>query len=124
VRTKDVLGRHGELLAARHLESSGIRVLDRNWRCSAGEIDIVGEDDGTLVICEVKTRRGFGFGFPAEAVTTAKAQRLRTLALRWLQENRREWPDRRGFPDLRFDVVSVVLPPDGPAVLEHLRGAF
>jgi putative endonuclease len=124
VRTKDVLGRHGELLAARHLESAGIRVLDRNWRCSAGEIDIVGDDDGTLVICEVKTRRGLGFGAPADAVTPGKAQRLRTLALRWLQENRRACPDRRGFPDLRFDVVSVVVPPDGPAVLEHLRGAF
>jgi putative endonuclease len=58
VRAKDALGRHGEEVAARHLAAAGLVILDRNWRCAAGEIDIVAADGDALVICEVKTRRG------------------------------------------------------------------
>lgn len=116
MRVKDVLGRHGEQLAARHLQADGWTVLDRNWRCRDGELDIVAEDGATLVFCEVKTRRGEGFGSPFDAVTAVKARRLRTLALRWLADH------RPGAVEVRFDVIGVVVPRDAPARIEHLRG--
>ena len=72
------------------LERSGLTVLDRNWRCTEGELDIVATDDGaiTVVFCEVKTRSGVGFGTPFEAVTQGKRRKLRRLGLLWLSENR------------------------------------
>ena len=118
MRAKDALGRYGEEVAARHLRAQGIVVLERNWRCESGEIDIVGRDGGVLVICEVKTRSGVGFGLPAEAITRKKADRLRRLAYRWLQQH------PAGGADVRFDVVSVVRARRGAAVVEHLRAAF
>jgi len=117
-RVRGALGRFGEQLAVRHLEAAGLRILDRNWRCAEGEIDIVAVDGDTLVVCEVKTRTGTGFGDPAEAVVGAKAARLRRLALRWLAAR------GLGWRELRFDVVTVVRRPDGDPVVRHLRGAF
>ena len=117
-RVRGALGRFGEQLAVRHLEAAGLRILDRNWRCAEGEIDIVAVDGDTLVVCEVKTRTGTGFGDPAEAVIGAKAARLRRLALRWLAAR------GLGWRELRFDVVTVVRRPDGDPVVRHLRGAF
>jgi len=117
VRAKDALGKAGEELAARHLAAAGMVVLDRNWRCEVGEIDIVARDGDTLVVCEVKTRSGTAYGSPLEAVTPAKADRLRALAARWLA-------DRRVRPAaVRIDVVGVRRPRVGPTVLEHVRGA-
>ena len=82
------LGRWGEDLAAQHLVATGAVLLDRNWRCREGELDLVArEPDGTVVFCEVKTRSGTGFGEPAEAVGPVKARRIRALAVRWLQEH-------------------------------------
>lgn len=117
-RVKGAIGRFGEQLAAQHLEAAGLEILDRNWRCAEGEIDIVAVDGGTLVVCEVKTRSGTGFGDPAEAVVGAKALRLRRLALRWLAAH------ELGWTDLRFDVVTVLRRHDGDPVVRHLRGAF
>jgi putative endonuclease len=116
-RVGQAVGRVGEELAAARLEGTGLRILDRNWRCAEGEIDIVADDGGTLVVCEVKTRSGPAFGDPAEAVDRAKAARLRRLALRWMAAH------GTGWRDLRFDVVTVVRGPDG-VVVRHLRGAF
>ena len=65
---KDALGRHGEQLAADYLQRAGFRILDRNYRCSDGEIDIVAADRRVLVACEVKTRSGLRYGTPVEAV--------------------------------------------------------
>jgi len=114
------LGRWGEDLAARHLTSVGMHVLDRNWRCAQGELDLVARDrDGTVVFVEVQTRSGTGFGSPAEAVSPAKARRLRLLACRWLLEHRQP-----GAVDLRFDVVGIVRAPGRVAELVHLRAAF
>ena len=112
------LGDHGERIAAAYLTSAGLRLLDRNWRCREGELDIVARDGDALVFCEVKTRRGVGYGHPVEAVTSAKQRRLRTLAHRWLAAH-----DEHA-PDLRFDVVGVLLRGEGPAVVTHLPGAF
>jgi putative endonuclease len=70
------------------------------------------------VFCEVKTRSGVGYGHPVEAVTRVKQRRLRTLAHRWLADH-----DEHA-PELRFDVVGVLVRPSRPAVVTHLRGAF
>lgn len=117
MRAKDAVGRHGEAVAARHLVDAGFTVLARNWRCAAGEIDLVALDHDTLVICEVKTR-STGYCLPVEAVTRRKATKLRELALWWLREHP---GDGR---DVRFDVVSVVLPRAGAAEVEHLRSVL
>jgi putative endonuclease len=120
------LGRFGEIVAADHLVASGMTVLARNWRCREGEVDIVALDGDVLVMCEVKTRRGVGFGTPLDAITPAKAARLRRLALRWLADQRDASVgvqfDR--YTEVRFDVVSVLRPLSGPTVVDHLRGAF
>lgn len=116
---RQALGRWGEDVAVRHLQDSGAQVLERNWRCREGELDVVAREGKTLVFVEVKARSGHGYGEPAEAVSRVKARRIHVLATRWLALHRPP-----GGPwDLRFDVVSVVRTPDGPEVL-HLRGAF
>lgn len=118
MRAKDGVGRYGEAVAVRHLQDVGIEVVARNWRCRDGEIDIIGRDGTTIVICEVKTRSSDRFGQPSEAVTRLKAARLRRLAACWLAQCRPE------YGDVRFDVVSVLRPRTGAARVEHLRGAF
>jgi putative endonuclease len=116
MRAKDALGRYGEDVAARHLQAMGFVVLDRNWRCDVGEIDIVARDGDTLVVCEVKTRSGTGFGSPLEAVTRAKAARLQRLAACWLGSH--DVHPRQ----IRIDVVGV-LGGRGGTTIEHVRGA-
>jgi putative endonuclease len=96
------LGARGELLTARWYEARGYEVLARNWRCREGELDLVLRHGGTIVFCEVKTRSSNAYGTPAEAVTRTKQVRVRTLALRWLDET---GTTRR---NLRFDVAGVV----------------
>lgn len=84
------LGRYGEEVAARRLTEDGLRVLERNWRCPEGELDIILLDDDTIAVCEVKTRSEHSFQQPEEALGPAKADRLRRLAERWLVER---WPE-------------------------------
>ena len=115
-RATDAVGAYGERVAVRTLEAAGMRVIDRNWRCRRGELDIVALDGRTIVFCEVKTRRSATFGAPAEAVGPAKVRRLRALATAWLAEH----PDVRG--EIRFDVVCVRPQATGAASVEHLRG--
>lgn len=114
---KDEVGAAGERVAAAMLEADGWRILARNWRCRHGEIDIVGHElqTGTIAVVEVKTRSGQRFGHPAEAVTTAKLDRLRRLAGCWLAEH----PGWGGA--IRIDVVAVWPRPGQPALVEHLR---
>ena len=88
MRVKDAVGRFGEDVAAQHLLAAGLQILERNWRCREGELDIVARDGSELVFVEVKTRSSLAFGTPAEAVGPAKAARLRRLALCWLAEHR------------------------------------
>jgi putative endonuclease len=117
-REARAVGEYGERLAARHLNDAGMVVLDRNWRCPHGEIDIVARDGDVLVFCEVKTRRGDGFGQPVDAVVATKVRRLRRLAAQWMATS--------GLcpAEIRFDVVSVLPQTRGAARVEHLRGAF
>jgi len=116
VLTKDAVGAYGERVAADHLVRGGMVLLDRNWRCATGEIDIVARDGDVLVICEVKTRTSTAFGTPLEGVTARKAARLRRLAAAWVREH------GLTVPEIRIDLVGVLRPRTGPAQVEHVRG--
>jgi putative endonuclease len=115
---RTTFGRRGEELAADHLENNGFTILDRNYRCSQGEIDIVAGHGSLVVFCEVKCRHSARWGEPSEAVGWRKQQRLRRLAASWLGDRRRPV-----FADVRFDVVSVVVR-DGVPELTHIPDAF
>jgi putative endonuclease len=110
------LGRYGEDVAARYLGESGIVVIDRNWRGPSGEIDVVGLDGPTLVICEVKTRTGDRYGGPIAAITPEKLQRLRRLAGEWISDH------RVAIDGVRIDIVGIWRPKRGPADVRHLIG--
>ena len=117
-RPAAALGRYGEALAVRYLREQGMEVLDRNWRCEHGEVDVVALDGDCLVICEVKTRRSSGFGEPVEAVTFAKAKRLRRLSAAYLA-------DKGGgsrVAQVRVDVVGILCLPGRPALVRHVIG--
>ncbi|MFC8041241.1 YraN family protein [Paenarthrobacter sp. NPDC057355] len=116
MRAKDLLGQYGEALAADFLADQGMRIIDRNWRCADGEIDIVAIDGDTLVVAEVKTRRSLDYGHPFEAVGPAKLVRLHRLVASWCRAH--DFKARRQ----RVDVVSVIDSGLGDPVLEHLRG--
>jgi putative endonuclease len=113
------LGVYGERSACRYLVSQGLTILDRNWRCARGEIDIVAVDGRCLVVCEVKTRTSEAFGAPFEAVTWTKRRRLRRLAGLWRDDH----PEAVPGGGLRIDVISILRPPHGRAQLEHLKAA-
>jgi putative endonuclease len=114
------LGARGEELAAGWYAGQGYTVLDRNWRCREGELDLVLARAGTVVFCEVKTRSSVAFGLPAEAVTALKQQRLRRLATRWLSGR----PAGAGWADVRFDVACVTLRQGAEPQLEVIEAAF
>lgn len=113
---QDALGHYGEGLAARMLVDAGLRILDRNWRCPVGEIDIVAAEGPTLIICEVKTRSSLRYGAPLEAVNWRKVQRLHVLGNRWAATH--HWPGKI----IRIDVVAILVPRTGRAQLQHVRG--
>jgi putative endonuclease len=110
------LGAYGERVAARHLIAAGMVVLDRNWRCSVGELDLVLRDGEVLVACEVKTRTSVACGSPHEAVSGDKVARLHRLLWLWCEEH-----DVRPA-GTRVDVVGVLRPAAGPALVDHLCG--
>jgi putative endonuclease len=116
MRAKDALGRSGEQAAVQYLQQAGMRILDRNWRCTEGEIDIVAVERQVLVVCEVKTRSSGQYGSPLEAVSKTKRARLRRLAARWLVA--------QGilFDEVRIDVIGLTRDPAGRFVVEHVRG--
>ena len=107
------LGRWGEERAADWYRRRGWEVLDRNWRGSRGELDLVLGRHDTVVFCEVKTRTSAAFGHPAEAVDHRKQQRIRSLAAEWLSLH------RPSAGELRFDVACVLA-----GQLEVREGAF
>jgi len=117
--SKKQLGVRGEDLACAELERQGLQVLERNWRCRLGEIDIVAAEAGasglTLVFCEVKCRSGLGFGHPLEAITYAKMRTLRQLAALWMREHRIK------ASIIRLDAIGVILQPGLEPSLTHAR---
>jgi putative endonuclease len=111
------LGAYGETLAARLLtRERGMVLLDRNWRCPEGELDLVLRDGDVLVACEVKTRRGAGSGSPHQAIDPVRLERLHRLVWRWAEAHGIR-PEQ-----VRVDLVAVLRPRRGPAVLEHVEG--
>lgn len=115
--TRAQLGALGEQLAVDHLSALGWQVLQRNWRCRWGELDVVADDPdaAALVFVEVKTRTGDGFGGLAQAVTPVKVRRLRRLAGLWLAEQQRSWSH------VRIDVVGVRITAGADPQISHLR---
>ena len=111
------LGRRGEALAAALLQAQGLTIVERNFRCRAGEIDLVALDGPTLVFVEVRSRRSDRLGTPFESVDPRKQARVTRVARHFLAA--------RGFADreVRFDVVGIRFDVEPPA-LQHLRGAF
>lgn len=113
---RQLLGRLGENLACAYVRRNGWLVLDRNWRCRTGELDLVALDGSELVICEVRTRRGTRVGTPLESVTPRKIRRLRVLAGQWVQH-------RRAKPrSLRIDVIGITVDHEGHYDVTHVRG--
>lgn len=114
---RPALGRSGEDAAVQLLEDKGFTIVERNFRCRAGELDVIARNGRTLVFCEVKTRRTDRWGDPSEAVGWRKQQRLRQLAALWLQAH------RPGRVEVRFDVVSVIVG-DRDVYVTHIPDAF
>jgi putative endonuclease len=117
VTARTDLGRRGEELAVRFLESRGWRVVARNFRRTEGEVDIVASRGGVLSFVEVKTRRTPTYGLPGEAVTARKRARIRRLAVRFLAELGEH------APVIRFDVVEISASSQGLRV-RHIEEAF
>lgn len=110
------LGSRGEELAAEYLVAQGFRILARNWQSRYGEIDLVAQDQDTLVAVEVKTRGGTGYGHPLTAITARKAARLRRLLYEWAKTHRSR------AEALRIDAVGILILPGLAPQLDHLRG--
>jgi len=112
---REALGRLGEQLAVDYLSRCGFEILERNWRCRQGEIDIIAREGRHVVFVEVKARSGSGYGHPLEAITPVKLRRLRQLATLWCDERK---PAAAG---IRIDAIAVLVG-GGPEVrLEHVR---
>ena len=111
------MGQQGEEAAVRHLQAHGYKILERNFRCKAGEVDIIAEEMGNLVFVEVKARSSGLFGSPAEAVTSRKQGQISKAALCYLG-------DRHCARAARFDVVCVKFAGGRPTEVEIIRDAF
>lgn len=112
------LGDRGEELAASFLEKHGIRVVERNFRCKGGEVDIIARDGDTTVFIEVKTRRNLNYGVPQLAITPFKQRQISKAALTWLAKKRQH------NTSARFDVIAILLESDVTYSIEHIRDAF
>lgn len=115
--TRTIVGKRGEDIAARCLEEAGCRIIERNYRCFLGEIDIIAKDGECLVFVEVKSRRGAGSGDPREAVGPGKQEKISRVAQFYLKEKRLK--DVRA----RFDVVAVSIVSGGNRI-RWIRNAF
>lgn len=110
-------GAKGEAIAAAYLRGKGYKLLAANWRSGRKEVDIICANDTGLVMIEVKTRSGYGYGFPEEAVESAKMNMLRAAAAEYIELH----PE---FTQVRFDVISILLKDDVAVELLHLEDAF
>lgn len=115
MKAKDRLGRRGEALAASYLEAAGVDLVDHNWRCALGEIDLVAIDGSTLVVIEVKTRSSLDFGHPMEGISATKLQRLYLLGSMWAQAHELR------FSAIRVDAVAIVDDGTGEPQIDYLQ---
>ena len=116
--SRHALGRRGERAAAKHLRRGGLRILIQNYRCDAGEIDLIASDRGAVVFIEVKSRSSDDVQDPHEALRNSQMRRIQNAAQFFLME--------RSLQDspCRFDVVTVLWPPRGTPRIEHFENAF
>ena len=117
VNGKQVLGKEGERVAELYLKNKGYRLIERNYRCALGELDLIVLDRRVVVFVEVKTRSGHGFGSPLEAVEFRKQRKMIQAAQYFLSEKKLHQRDAR------FDVVGISWPGREP-VVEHIENAF
>ena len=119
LKSRKETGAKGEKLAARFLKRKGYKIVQRNYRCKLGEIDIIAKQDKTLVFVEVKTRQTAEFGPPQYAVTAAKRRQISRVALSYIKyENLME-------QSCRFDVIAVTFPRESRRPrIEHIENAF
>jgi putative endonuclease len=110
-------GRQGEVLAAGYLEKAGYRIIERNYRCIFGEMDMVARDGETVVFIEVKSRRTDRFGPPQSSVGLKKQKKMSQIALHYLEQKQLH------ACEARFDVIAVSLLPDGHR-MELIKNAF
>jgi putative endonuclease len=113
-RRRQALGRWGEDQAARHLVSVGCEVIGANWRCPAGEVDLIVRDGETLAFVEVRTRRGTAYGTPEQSITARKLAHMIDVAQTYIYEERWDGP-------WRLDVVAIQVRGDGPPSIEWYR---
>lgn len=114
-------GSQAEQLAAQYLTEQGYTILERNWRCSSGELDIIACTEHVVVIVEVRSRRAgsFSHGSPIESVTARKIKQVRDTAKVYL------YRASRSSAKIRFDVIGIILSPDGSAErMDHIMEAF
>ena len=116
------LGELGESLAREMYEGKGFRIVEQNFRCKVGEIDLVCKKDKLLVFCEVKCRQSLVFGIPAEAVNAEKVRHIRRVASWYLSQKMRLYRLYDDF-DMRFDVIEVVFVGDDHDI-NHVENAF
>lgn len=115
---KKEVGVRGENAACAYLERQGMTIVERNWRCKAGEIDIIALDGESLVLVEVKTRKSERKGTPEEAVSPTKQKRIARCANAYLQvAGVEECP-------VRFDVIAIRVLGEEKALLRHHKAAF
>ena len=112
------LGQKGEKAAQMFLSDRGMEILETNWKCSYGEVDIIARDEDVLVFCEVKTRRTTSAGIPEEAITQKKRERYIRMARLYLSRNDVE------HQSLRFDVIGIYALNETQALLRYARNAF
>lgn len=117
-KTTQALGRKGEEMAANYLKKKKFEIVERGFRFSRGEIDIIARDGDTLVFVEVKARADESFGRPEDSVTPAKQRQVRRTALGYLLKS------HLGDVSCRFDVVSILFNADGGHRLVHFKDAF
>jgi len=112
------VGSRGEELAAAFLERNGFALVERNFRCKGGEVDIIAKDGTTLVFVEVKSRKTLTYGVPQLAVTPFKQRQISKAALTWLARNHKH------DSPARFDVIAILLENDYSHQIEHIKNAF
>ena len=112
------LGTRGEEIAVAYLKGKKFTIVERNFRCKAGEVDIVARDGRTFVFVEVKTRSTLSFGPPQASVTTFKQRQISKAALTWLAKNRLH------EAAARFDVIAILLRDHEVPQIDHIRNAF
>jgi putative endonuclease len=117
-RDNKTLGERGETIAAAYLKGQKFTIIERNFRCKAGEVDIIARDANSFVFVEVKTRRNLSFGPPQLALTPFKQRQISKAALTWLAKK------KLFGANARFDVIAILLPNHEVPVIDHIRNAF